>query len=60
MEILWQQKSRAVLLKKGDNNTKVFHRLVNSHRNANFIGELEIDGSKLSEETELKDEIVQF
>ena len=36
-EISWRQKSRALFVKEGDNNTRFFHRLVNSRRNANLI-----------------------
>ncbi len=43
-EICWRQKSRALWLEKGDRNSKFFHRLVSSHRNANPIGKLLING----------------
>ncbi|KAK4567805.1 hypothetical protein RGQ29_003530 [Quercus rubra] len=39
-EISWRQKSRLLCLKEGDKNTKFFHRLANSHRRNNTIGQL--------------------
>ena len=29
---------------EGDNNTRFFHRLANSHRRANHIRSIEVDG----------------
>ena len=43
-ETFWRQKSRALYVKEGDNNTRFFHRLVNSHRIANHIRSIEVDG----------------
>ena len=31
-EISWRQKFRMLCIKKGDNNTKFFHKMANSHR----------------------------
>ena len=36
-ETFWRQKSRAQYVKEGDNNTRFFHRLANSHRRANHM-----------------------
>ena len=43
-ETFWRQKSRALYVKEGDNNTRFFHRLANSHRRANHIRRVEVDG----------------
>lgn len=37
-EIAWRKKSRAIWLKKRDNNTKYFHKMANSHRRYNHLG----------------------
>ena len=38
-ETFWRQKSRALYVKEGDNNTHFFYRLANSHRIANHMFE---------------------
>ena len=43
-ETSWRQKSRALYVKEGGNNTRFFHRLANSHRNTNQIKRFEVDG----------------
>ena len=43
-EISWRQKSRALFVKEGDNNTRFFHRLANSHTRTNHISSIEVDG----------------
>jgi len=42
-ETFWRQKSRALYV-EGDNNTRFFHRLANSHRRANHISSVGVDG----------------
>ena len=36
-EISWRQKSRMLCIKEGDNNTKFFHKMANSHRRYNHL-----------------------
>ena len=43
-EISWRQKSRILFVKEGDNNTRFFHRVANSHRRTNYIRGIEVDG----------------
>ena len=43
-EISWRQKSRMLWIKEGDNNTKLFHKVANSHRRFNHLSFLEVDG----------------
>jgi len=50
-EVSWRQKSRALWLKDGDNNTKFLHRLANSHRRHNSIETLVVDGHLTDEAT---------
>ena len=42
-EILLRQKSRMLCIKEGDNNTKFFHKMANSHRRYNHLSFLEVD-----------------
>jgi hypothetical protein len=59
-EICWRQKSRALWLQEGDKNSKFFHRLANSHRNANSIAKLNIDGILSSNQDDIRDHIASF
>ena len=59
-EISWRQKSRALYVKEGDNNTRFFHRLANSHRNANQIKRIEVDGVLYEDEPDVCSQLVLF
>ena len=59
-EISWRQKSRALFVKEGDNNTRFFHRLANSHRNANQIKRIEVDGVLYEDESDIHSQLVLF
>jgi hypothetical protein len=59
-EISWRQKSRVLWLKKGDRNTKFFHRMANSHRRNNFIGCLNVEGTLTLDPKEVEEGIVQY
>ena len=41
-------------MKKGDNNTRFFHRLANSHRNANHSKRIEMDGVLYKDELDMR------
>ena len=59
-EISWRQKSRAIWLKEGDENTKFFHRLANSHRRYNSISSLLINGVMSTDQESIADNITHF
>ena len=40
-EVVWRQKSKALWAKEGDNNTRMFHSIVNGRKNRNLIKKLE-------------------
>ena len=42
-KISWRQKSRILFVKEGDNNTRFFHRVANSHRRTNHIQGIEVN-----------------
>ena len=59
-EIFWRQKSKALFIKEGDNNTQFFHRLANSHKRTNQIREVEIEGVLYEDDKEVQAQVVEF
>jgi len=59
-EVSWRQKSRALWLREGDNNTRFFHRLANLHRRNNSVESLVVNGTVMSDSVEIKEPIVNF
>ena len=47
-------------MKDGDNNTRFFHRLANSHRNANQIKRIEMDGVLYEEDFDVRFRLILF
>ena len=52
-EISWTQKSRFLFVKEGDNNTRFFHQVANSHRRSNHIQGIELDGVLYEDKEEM-------
>ena len=59
-EISWRQKSKALFIKEGDNNTRFFHRLANSHRRTNQIRGVQVEGVLYEDESEVTNQVVDF
>ena len=59
-EISWRQKSKALFIKDGDNNTWFFHRLANSHRQTNHIRSVEVDGMLYEDKSGVLDQLMDF
>ncbi|KAK1312032.1 hypothetical protein QJS10_CPA07g00696 [Acorus calamus] len=48
-EMEWHQRSKALWLKAGDNNTKFFHKMALQQRRTNWIVSLVVDGRVVNE-----------
>ena len=59
-EISWRQKSKALFIKEGDNNTRFFHRLANSHRRTNQIRGMEVEGVLYEDDRDVQAQVVEF
>jgi hypothetical protein len=59
-EVNGRHKSRALGLKEGDNNTKFFHWVANSHRRHNHVESLSINGTISNNSMEIKEHIVNY
>ena len=49
-----------MFLKEGDSDTRFFHRLANSHRRANTMRGVEVDGIMYEVESDIQDQVVGF
>lgn len=45
-------------LKKGARNTRFFHRMDNAHRKRNSLAKIEINGSWLTKDADIKEGVV--
>ena len=59
-EICWRQKSRVFCVREGDKDTKIFHRIANSHRRVNSTDRLMVDRELSSDLIAIADCISQF
>ena len=54
------QKSKALFIKEGDNNSRFFHRLANSHRRTNQIRGMEVEGVLYEDDRDVQAQVVEF
>ena len=47
-------------MKEGDNNTRFFHRVANSHRRTNHIRGIKVDGVLYEDEEEVRSKVIHF
>ncbi|WMV54051.1 hypothetical protein MTR67_047436 [Solanum verrucosum] len=59
-EIAWKQRSRIQWLKKGDKNTKFFHRIATSHKRFNSMEQLEVEGEITKDQIRIKEAAQEF
>ena len=59
-EISWRQKFRVLYVRESDRNTKIFHRIANSHRRVNSIDRLMVNGVLSSNSATIADCISHF
>ena len=59
-EIYWRQRSRLVLLKEADKNTRFFHLFAMKHKAKTRISNLRIGNRNITEEKDISKELVSF
>jgi hypothetical protein len=60
-EELWRQRSRAIWIQSGDQNTKFFHHFASYRRNWKYVWEIRDDSGALhTGQEEIKDEAVKY
>ena len=59
-EVSWRQKSLVLWPKEGDNNTRFFHTMANSHRRNNYMERVEVEGVVFEIESKVKEKVVKF
>lgn len=53
-EIRWRQRSKIQWLKQRDKNTLYFHRIATSHKRYSTIDSLKVEGSNITNPTDVK------
>lgn len=60
-EIMWKQKAKASWAKDEDNNTKIFHEIVNVRRNKNMINKMEISmEEQIENSSKIEEKILNY